>query len=296
MKETSRREPRVSLFGIYALALVVIVPLVAAAWLPPEFPHLLRQLLLGAWGLGATVVAERSFFSRGLGESLRALGFVRARGPAVIVACVASVPMWAFLPIAARAAGVEAALKLEWLPLLVGVVLVNGITEEVIHRGFVFGHLRHERSFLVASTLSAVLFGAQHLYIVATTGWTIGIASVLLAVLLSFPLAFAFERGGGSIAAPAILHTSSNAPAIVLAIPDSQMAAALLPHLGVVLISMYLVFAGRRALGSGDWPGRYLCDGPAGHAGAEDPPTGGALHKEEPRPRAIRRRSPGARS
>jgi ABC-type glycerol-3-phosphate transport system permease component len=112
----------------------------------------------------------------------------------------------------------------------------------------VFGRLRRERSFLAASTLSAVLFGAQHLYIIATAGWTVGIASVLLAVLLSPPLAFAFERSGNSIAAPVILHTSSNAPVIVFAIPAREMSAALLPHLCVVLISMYLAFAGLACL------------------------------------------------
>ena len=73
-------------------------------------------------------------------------------------------------------------------------------------------------------------------------GPTVGFASVLLAVLLAFPMAFVFERGGNSIVGPAILHTSSNAPAIILALPQDVMATALVMHMGVILGSIYLVF------------------------------------------------------
>lgn len=136
-------------------------------------------------------------------------------------------------------------LQPEWLPLLIGVVLVNGVTEEAIHRGFVFGHLRHGRSFMAAATLSAAIFAAQHLYVIVTSGWAIGLASVLLAALLSYPLAFVFERGGNSIVAPAILHTSSNAPVLIFGLPDGLTTAVLLAHMGVVLVSLYLVFVSR---------------------------------------------------
>ena len=57
-------------------AVIVIIPLVAAAWLPPEFPLLLRQVLLCAWGVGAMLAAERLFFSRTLKEACVALGGV----------------------------------------------------------------------------------------------------------------------------------------------------------------------------------------------------------------------------
>jgi len=156
--------------------------------------------------------------------------------------------MWAFLPSFAWTRVVTITLRPEWLYLLAGVVLVNGITEEVIHRGFVFGRLRRGRSFAAAATLSAMVFAAQHLYIMVTTGWTVGLASVMLAALLAYPLAFVFERGGNSIIAPAILHASSNAPVVVLAMPEDIAAVALVPHMGVVLLSLYLVFAFHKVL------------------------------------------------
>jgi len=238
-----------SALTICGVAIVVIVPLIAAAWLPPEFPLLLRQVLLCVWGVGAIVGAERLFFAGTLHEGIRALGFTRARWTAVVVAALVSIPMWAFLPLFAWANSAHVSLHSNWVSLLVGVVLVNGITEEVIHRGFVFRHFRSGRSFITAATFSATVFAAQHLYILLTMGWTIGLASVLLAFLLSYPLAFVFERGGNSIIGPAILHTSSNAPVMILDLPDELMSGALLPHMAVVLVSLYLVFASRKAQG-----------------------------------------------
>jgi membrane protease YdiL (CAAX protease family) len=231
-----------SIANVWAIAILVVAPLIGSAWLPPSFPHMLRQLLLFAWGVGATLLAERVFFSNTLREAVRQVGFVRTAPPVVAVTALASLPMWAFLPLFLRANGSSVALRPDWLEMLVGVVLVNGITEEVIHRGFVFGHLRRGRRFVAAATLSATLFAAQHLYLVATIGWTTGWASVLLAALLTFPLAYVFERGGNSVGGAAILHTSSNASVLVLAVPDEALASALVPHMAVVLVSLYLVF------------------------------------------------------
>ena len=227
---------------ICGLATITIIPLVAAAWLPPEFPQSLRQPLLFVWGVGATLALERLFLSDTLSAAVRAVGFVPAERSTLVIALLVSLPMWAFLPVFGWRHGHAVGLRPGWLLLMAGVVLVNGITEEVIHRGFVFGHLRRGRSFAAAATISAAVFAAQHLYLMATMGAAVGAASVVLALLLAYPLAFVFERGGHSIAGPAILHTSSNAPMMVFDLPDDVRFVAILPHMGVVLASLYLVF------------------------------------------------------
>ena len=71
-----------------------------------------------------------------------------------------------------------------------------------------FPILRREHSFLDASLISAAMFAIQHLYRIASVGLVPGLASVMLAALLAFPLALMFEHGGNAIGAPAI----SNAP------------------------------------------------------------------------------------
>ena len=142
---------------ICGTALIVITALMAAAWLPADFPHLLRQVLLLVWGIGAILVAERWLFAHALTKALHAVGFAFVRTRVLAIALVASVPMWTFLPLVAWTNGVVPALRPDWISLLAGVVLVNGITEEVIHRGFVSGHLRRGWSFAVSPPTHAVL-------------------------------------------------------------------------------------------------------------------------------------------
>jgi hypothetical protein len=57
----------------------VIIPMIAAAWLPPKLPHVLQQLLPCVWGVGTILVAERRFFAETLTAALRAVGFASVR-------------------------------------------------------------------------------------------------------------------------------------------------------------------------------------------------------------------------
>ncbi len=230
-------------------AVVLIVPLIAAAFLtPPDFPLLARQVLLAAWGVGGTLIAERLLFGTGWRRATEDVGFVAARPPALAVALLAALPMWLFLPAYALVTGLPLTVTPEWLAVLIGVVLVNGLAEEVIHRGFIFGHLRREMGFLAAATISAAIFAAQHLYLMATIGVVPGFASVVLAAALGYPLAFMFEAGGRSLGAPAILHTGSNAPIVLFVLPAEATASILMPHMAVVLVSIYLCMLFRRRI------------------------------------------------
>jgi membrane protease YdiL (CAAX protease family) len=223
----------------------VIAMLVSAAFvLPPDMPVLLRQVLLCVIGVAGITVAERRLFGSGWRPVVATLGFVAPRPRAVVVAIVVSVPMWSFLPIYGRLAGAPSSLTPDWLPILLGVILVNGVAEEVIHRAFIFGHLRETRSFWSAAAISAVIFAVQHIYLLVTIGAVAGLASVVLAFAVAFPLAFLYERGGNSLGAPAILHTSSNAPMMLFVVPEAA-GGVVLPHMAVVLASMYLSFAFR---------------------------------------------------
>jgi membrane protease YdiL (CAAX protease family) len=228
---------------VLAAVVPVIAGLVAPAFLPPpEADALLgRQFLLLAWGVGAILAFQRLLFDSSLPGALYALGVAWPRLRAVVVAGLVSLPMWLGLPVIGWITGAGLALHPNWPALLFGVILVNGITEELIHRGFVFGNLRRVSSFRVAAISSAVIFGLQHVYLIFTIGPLPGVMSILLAVALAVPLALHFERGGRSIVAPALLHTSSNAPMVLFAQGEAA-ASLLLPHMAVVLVSMYLSF------------------------------------------------------
>jgi hypothetical protein len=92
------------------------------------------------------------------------------------------------------------------------VILVNGVAEEVIHRAFIFGHLRETRSFWAAATISAVIFlqPSTSICVHDRGGCRYSFSGAGACRRLSF--GFLYERGGNSLGAPAILHTSSNAP------------------------------------------------------------------------------------
>jgi len=236
---------RLLLVRLLAAAVPVIAILVAAAFmLPADFPWLPRQLMLAAIGVGGIALAETAMFGTPAAALPGRLGFV-ATDRRMIVACIAaSLPMWLFLPAVSAVTGSPLPVAPDWPLLVLGVILVNGLAEEVIHRAFFFGRLREHVSFVRAASLGALLFGTQHLYLVATLGAAGGLASVALALLLAYPLAHAFEAGGRSVIGPAILHTSSNAAFLVFG--DSANGALLLVHMLVVLVSIYTVFLVRR--------------------------------------------------
>ena len=103
-------------------------------------------------------------------------------------------------------AGVSIRLTADGLVLLPGLFAQAGIAEEVLFRGFLFGHLRAGRSFWGAARLAMLPFVAVHLFLFLTMPWPIASAAVLLAVILSFPFAHLYEIGGSTIWAPALLH------------------------------------------------------------------------------------------
>jgi membrane protease YdiL (CAAX protease family) len=226
----------------------VIVVLVAAAFFTPlAFPLLTRNFLLVAWAAAGIFVAEYLLFGPGIGRIVAAMGVVAPRWRATVVALVASLPMWLALPVWGWVTGTPITLNADWVVILLSVILLNGVAEEFIHRAFVFGHMRRQHSFATAAWVSGAVFAAQHLYLLISMGPAAGVASVLLALFLAFPLAFIYERGGNSLVGPAILHTSSNAPMMLFATP-AIMAQVILPYMAMVLASIYLVFLFHRWL------------------------------------------------
>ncbi len=234
---------------LLATVTVAVIPMIAAGFLwPATWPMIWRQVAISLWGIGVIFAVERLAFGGPAGHALAALGALPPRGPVVRVTLVAAFAMFLGPPVLAVAAGTPWRLQPGWGLLLAGVILVNGLAEEVIHRSFLFRHLRARYSFPAAAAIAAAVFGAQHLYLVISIGAVAGIASVLLAVALTFPFVVFYERGGRSILPTTILHTSSNAPLQLLLAPTQQQAF-ILAHMIVVLAALYagVLVLGRNA-------------------------------------------------
>ena len=94
-------------------------------------------------------------------------------------------------------------------------------------RGRRSGHIRVGRTFWRAAALSMLPFVSAHLVLFVSMPWPIAMASVLLAVGISFPLAYAFELGGDTIWAPALLHFVIQATVKVLVFSQGAESFAL---------------------------------------------------------------------
>lgn len=69
-----------------------------------------------------------------------------------------------------------------------------------------YPHLRSSRTLWRAATLSAAPFAAAHAPLFATLDSSVALLALAMAIAWSFPLAWLFDRAGGSIWPGAILH------------------------------------------------------------------------------------------
>ena len=165
-----------------------------------------RGVLVAALVVAATAAAN-GFVLRGRGvATLQQLGLTTPRATGLVVTLGVASLMLVLALVFLRAMGMTATFYPGWIALLPGLFAQGGIAEEVLFRGYLFGHIRIGRPFWRAAWLSMVPFVAVHLVLFATMPWPIAVASVLLASIISFPLAYLYELGGSTIWGPALLH------------------------------------------------------------------------------------------
>jgi membrane protease YdiL (CAAX protease family) len=206
-------------------------------------------LIVGLLVVAATLTAERILLrdTDHLPPSRRALGMPDTRGllAASAICVVLLFVVLMFVP----ATGASVSFLPGWVSLLPGLFAQAGVAEEILFRGYLFGHLRRGRSFWRAATVSMLPFAAVHVLLFLTMPWPIALAALLLSVALSFPLAHLFELGGGTIWAPAMLHFVIQGTVKVLVFPGEgasifplvwMVASALIPWFSFLAVSRQL--------------------------------------------------------
>lgn len=201
-------------------------------------------LVIGALVVLACLAVERVLFGESWARGARLLGLGRpaARGSLAalgIGGLLLTVPL-----VFARATGASIALAPDAFLLLPGLFAQAGVAEETLFRGYLFRRLRLGRSFWRAATLAMVPFVAVHGLLFVTLPWQIAALSLIVAAVLSFPFAYLFELGGGTIWPPALLHFVIQATVKVLVVsgdaaasfPIVWMAASVAAALIVLLI------------------------------------------------------------
>ena len=196
--------------------------------------------------VGAVVVlatsASRSGWSAGLSEWRRAIsGWAPPATRGLLVAVATGLLLLLALPVFAAATGSRLTLTPGWGWLVPGLFAQAGVAEEVLFRGYLFRHLRHDRSFARAAILATGPFAAGHLLLFLSMPWPVALAAIVLAIVLSFPLAYLFELGGNTIWPPALVHFVVQGAIKVIGdpgelLPVTWMAASVVLPLLVFLV------------------------------------------------------------
>ena len=163
-------------------------------------------VIIGLLVVGTTIAAKIFLFNRSFKESFSDVGLTRPNALGVLIAVVICVLMLVSIFVFASVTDSSFSFYPSWYLLVPGLFFQAGIAEETLFRGYLFGFIRQKYSFWKAAGISAVPFILVHLIMFYSLPFAIAFASILLSVVLSFPLARLFELGGNTIWAPAILH------------------------------------------------------------------------------------------
>ena len=184
-------------------------------------------------------------------EALRALGFGRPSGRALLVALAVSVPV---VVVPAVVVGMWPELRPGWPWLLIGTFAFHGLAEELVWRGYAYRRLREGRSFGRAVVLSMPLVVVAHVPVVLGSGVAVGVAAMVVAASTSVPMAHLWEMGRRTIWAPALLHTAIDHFKL-LVLPASTVAFSLALAAVSATIPLLVLFvrrdACRRGVGAG---------------------------------------------
>ena len=186
-----------------------------------------QGILIGTLVVAATAATKRFMLRPQRGAAVRRLGLGPPRVKGLAVAGGIAVLLLVVALLFVRARELSPAFYPGWISLLPGLFAQGGIAEEVLFRGYLFGHIRVGRTFWRAAGLSMLPFVSVHLVLFISMPWPIALASVLLAVIISFPLAYLFELGGDTIWPPAILHFVIQATVKVVAFSHGAESFAL---------------------------------------------------------------------
>jgi membrane protease YdiL (CAAX protease family) len=185
-------------------------------------------LLVAGIVTGATIAIESRLTGRRPREAARLLGLGRPQRRGMVAAGVVCALLLLIFA-ALRLLGVAITPLPGGAGLVYGLLAQAGVAEELLFRGFLFGHLRHGRTFGRAVLLSLPPFAAVHTLLFFTMPWPVALAAIGLSLVMSLPLSQLYELGGRTIWAPALLHAVAQGAIKLVVIPES--AAVWLPVL-----------------------------------------------------------------
>jgi membrane protease YdiL (CAAX protease family) len=213
--------------------------------------EMLATALLPLLAIVFTVGVEMAAQREGLTAALKRLGVSRFNGKSVWLAMLITSPLILFFPAVAAMTSEPLTLVSYWPWLVVSIALTNGISEETMFRGLIFGHMRKTRTFWRAALISTAYFAGVHVPLIAFNGWLIGGISILVAVPTSFLFAYLYEQGDNTIWGSAVAHTIINTMGMLFLFSDetTMVSGPLYLVLTIVVAVPFMVSAYRRRRG-----------------------------------------------
>jgi membrane protease YdiL (CAAX protease family) len=199
-------------------------------------------LIVGAMVVLGTLLLQRVLFGQSPAVAIHWLGLTRTTTSGLGAAGTVGALLALIIPFYAWIVGASVAGYPGWLALLPGLFAQAGVAEEVLFRGYLFGHAREHRPFWPAVLFAMGPFVAVHLLLFLTLPWALALASVALAAATTPPLAYLYELGGRSIWPPALVHfVMQGAIKVVVVSGETGMRLPLIWMIGCATLP-YLVF------------------------------------------------------
>lgn len=197
------------------------------------------------------VVLEVVLYKERLSKALSDIGLTRFNWTGIRLAAVFLLPLLIFFPLLTLLTKNPLAVQPNWHWFFLSALLINGLAEETMMRGFVFRHLRKGRTFWRSAALSTVYFAGYHLVLIFTLGFTFGLIGVIVAIPAGFLTAFIYERGSNTIWGSGLLHAVNNGLLYIFVIPNDIQPVATSLYLLISLVGSItmLVWAFRRRYG-----------------------------------------------
>lgn len=199
-----------------------------------------RGLAVCALVLGSLYLIQRGVFAQK--DTVRSLGLRRPQLQVTGVVGLLMLVLLCFFPAYSALMNVAVTWRSDAWLLACGMFLQGGVAEETLFRGFLFAHLRQGRSFWRGAWLSAIPFTLVHCMLFITLDWPVALAALALALAISFPLSWVYERSGASIWPCALLHASIQAPIKLVEVPEPAFAGMAVTWMALTATLPWLVF------------------------------------------------------
>ncbi|MBC7813753.1 MAG: CPBP family intramembrane metalloprotease [Burkholderiales bacterium] len=197
------------------------------------------------------IAVEMVVYRKRLRTAISDIGLTRFNWTGIRLAAIYLLPLLVYFPLMSLITNNLLTTQPRWEWLFLSTLLVNGLVEETMMRGFVFRHLREGRSFWRAAGLSTIYFAGYHIPLIFSAGLMIGVIGIVIAIPIGFVTAYIYERGNNTIWGPALLHAINNGLVFVFMLSSElqPVAASLYMLLGIAVSTAMVVRAYRSRYG-----------------------------------------------